>query len=142
MEKYRGTFRVVVEFDDKGKAADFNFIKCSKENKIYRYNEDTLVYYCTGKRRVKNIIEKMKEMKKEVVKFVEYDAEGDLYFREKDIMDLKDLLKISVLGKNINPKSIRNNPLKDELRKTRDLTEEQKAVLSERLKTMRESKNK
>lgn len=109
MEKYIGKYRVVCERDLRDNKPINNgenlYIKCRKNNEIYRYNSEVLVLYVPSRQRALYY----EKVLNSVCFKVEYsDYEGKLYFYEKDIEEVAKVCKPLVSGKNIKPKNKRS----------------------------------
>ena len=154
MEKYRGKYRVVCEFNRNNLEAikDDNYIFCSNSGQIYRYNSDTLVYYRENGQVSQELLKKLDEAK------VTYEnktlSETEIYFSEKDLDKTVDIFKIRTSGASYNPSSVKNLKLfkwfteneqwyKDNgfIQEKREMSDEDKQVLVERMKLAREKKN-
>lgn len=152
---YRNTYRVVAEFDRKDleiKNKEDLYIYCSNKGKIYRFNEDILVYYRDGILSSK-LLEKLNNLG------IWYDnktqSEVLIHFKEKDLDKLVDTFNIRTSGASISPYSQKNLKLfkwfrdnEDKYRKAgllnenkRDLTDEEREVLRQRMKMIREKRN-
>lgn len=156
MLKYRNHYRVVAEFDrvtlqPVNKEEDL-YIYCSNKGQIFRYNQDTLVYYRDGVLSSR-LLEKLDELG------INYQnktqSEVLIYFDEKDLDKLVDVFNIRTSGAGISPYSQKNLKLfkwvrdnEDEYRRQgllnqnkRDLTEEEREVLRQRMMKAREKRN-
>jgi hypothetical protein len=130
MLKYRGTYRVLFETDVRtGKAAEFTYVPCRIRPgaNIYRYNDDTLVTFIPGTKAVNNLLKNHLEIFRP---FQKGDKEATLLFAEKDMKQAAFVLKPRTKGKNMNPRPKRKQ----------NLTDEQRAVIGERLSKARLSK--
>ena len=154
MEKYRGKYRVVCEFNRNNLEAikDDNYIFCSNSGQIYRYNSNTLIYYRENGQVSQELLKKLDEAK------VTYEnktlSETEIYFSEKDLAKTVDIFKIRTSGASYNPSSVRNLKLfkwfteneqwyKDNgfIQEKREMSDEDKQVLVERMKLARKKKN-
>jgi hypothetical protein len=156
MLKYRNHYRVVAEFDrvtlqPVNKEEDL-YIYCSNKGQIYRYNQDTLVYYRDGVLSSR-LLEKLDEL--DINYQNKTQSEVLIYFDEKDLDKLVDVFNIRTSGAGISPYSQKNLKLfkwfrdnEDIYRKQgllnqnkRDLTEEEREVLRQRMIKAREKRN-
>lgn len=156
MLKYRNKYRIVSEFDrvtlqPVNKEEDL-YIYCSNRGQIYRYNKNTLVYYRNGVLSHR-LLEKLDELG------INYQnktqSEVLIYFDEKDLDKLVDIFSIRTSGAGISPYSQKNLKLfkwfrdnEDTYRKQgllnehkRELTEEEREVLRQRMIKAREKRN-
>jgi hypothetical protein len=154
MEKYRGQYRVVCEFDRRNlePIKEDNYIYCSNGGQIYRYNSNTLIYYRENGQVSKELLTKLDEAK---VTYENKTVSGiEIYFSENDLNKTVDIFKIRTSGASYNPSSVRNLKLfkwftdneqwyKDNgfIAEKRELSDEEKQVLVERMKLAREKKN-
>lgn len=148
---YRNTYRLVSEFVEIKNKEDL-YIYCSNGGQIYRFNNDTLVYYRDGILSSK-LLEKLNNLG------IWYDnktqSEVLIHFKEKDLDKLVDIFSIRTSGASISPYSQKNLKLfkwfrdnEDTYRKQgllnenkRDLTDEEREVLRQRMKLIREKRN-
>jgi hypothetical protein len=155
MLKYRNTYRICCEFDrttlEPSNKEDL-YIYCSNKGQIYRYNESTLVYYRDGILSTR-LLEKLDNLK------IKYDnktqSEVLIYFKEEDLDKVVDVFSIRTSGASISPYSKKNLRLfkwfrdnEDTYRKQglivenkRELSEEEREVLRERMRIAREKRN-
>jgi hypothetical protein len=120
--KYKGQYRLKAPYDfrtnefprdEKGNYADNDiYIDCKHGNQIYHYGGKELVAYITSLGRGRNIIKKLKEMKKEdiILKVIESDEEVLIHFHVKDIELFAYLLGARTSGAGISPFSVKNLP--------------------------------
>lgn len=126
MLKYRGTYRVLYETDVRtGAACEFTFVPCriAKGANICRHGEETLNAYIPSIKIIRRLLKEYPEL---FTKFQIGDKEGTILFKESDMGKVESLLKPRVLGKNVSPRP----------KKKRNLSEEQRQVLSDRMKSM------
>jgi hypothetical protein len=155
MLKYRNTYRVVVEFDrttlEPSNKEDL-YIYCSNKGQIYRYDKNTLAYYRDGVLSAR-LLEKLDSLN------IKYDnktqSEVLIYFKEEDLDKVVDVFGIRTSGASISPYSQKNLRLfkwfrdnEDTYRKQglfvenkRELSEEEREVLRERMRIAREKRN-
>jgi hypothetical protein len=156
MLRYRNQYRVVAEFDrvklqPVNKEEDL-YIYCSNKGQIYRFNQDTLVYYRDGVLSSR-LLEKLDELK------INYEnktqSEVLIYFNEKDLDKLVDVFGIRTSGSSISPYSQKNLKLFKWFRNNvytyrkqgllqenkRELTDEEREVLRQRMIMAREKRN-
>jgi len=156
MLKYRNKFRIVAEFDrvtlQPVNRDEDVYIYCSNKGQVYRYDENTLVYYRDGVLSAR-LLEKLDELK------VNYQnktqSEVLIYFDEKDLDKVVDVFNIRTSGAGISPYSQKNLKLfkwfkesEDTYRKQgllnenkRELTDEEREVLRQRMIMAREKRN-
>lgn len=130
MLKYQGTFRVQYETDVRtGKAAEFTYVPCRVRPgaNIYRFNDNTLAVYVPGTKAVNNLLENHSDIFRP---FQMGDKEATLLFDEKNLEQAAFILKPRTKGKNMNPRPKRKQ----------NLTDEQRAVIGERLSKARINK--
>ena len=154
MEKYRGKYRVVCEFNRNNLESikTDTYIYCSNNGQIYRYNSNTLAYYRENGQVSQELLRKLDEAK------VTYEnktvSEALIYFSEKDLYKVADIFRIRTSGASYNPSSVRNLKLfkwfteneqwyKDNgfIQEKREMSDEEKQVLVERMKLAREKRN-
>lgn len=155
MEKYRGEYRVVCEFNRKNlePIKEDNYIFCSNNGQIYRYNSDTLVYYRENGQVSKELLNKLDEAN--ITYSNKTVSEALIYFSEKDLHKTVDIFKIRTSGASYNPSSVKNLKLfkwftnneqqyRDNgfIQAKRELSDEEKQVLVERMKLAREKNSK
>jgi hypothetical protein len=154
MLSYRNKYRVVSEFDRTTLQPNKEdlYIYCSNGGQIFRYNNDTLAYYRNGVLSSK-LISKLDELK------INYQnktqSEVLIYFDEKDLDKLVEVFNIRTSGASISPYSQKNLKLfkwfrdnEDMYRKQgllnenkRELTDEEREVLRQRMILAREKRN-
>ena len=154
MEKYRGKYRVVCEFNKQNlePIKEDNYIFCSNGGQIYRYNSDTLIYYRENGQVSQNLLEKLDNAK--VTYENKTQSETLIHFSENDLHKVVDIFRIRTSGASYNPSSVRNLKLfkwfteneqwyKDNgfIQEKREMSDEDKQVLVERMKLAREKKN-
>lgn len=110
MREYIGKYRVVCEFNKANlePIQDDTYITCSKDGQIYRYNNDTLVYYRPTRGNSEQLTKKLEELGVEVVSNGSGDGDIQIYFKEKGIEIVASELGAITTGASTNPKSIRN----------------------------------
>lgn len=154
MHKYRGTYRVVCEVcqNTLEPEKDDVFIYCSNDGQIFRVNKNTLAYY-----RVNGIISSIM-LSKLTAANVEFEnrsnGEALLYFNEKDIHIVAEIVGARTSGAGFNPASKKNLRLfkwfRDNEEKyrsqglldsnRREMSEEEKQVVRDRLQSYRDNK--
>ncbi|MBP3284392.1 MAG: hypothetical protein J6M02_02710 [Clostridia bacterium] len=107
MNRYRGTYRVVYEFDKYGNPCEFTYIPCNikKGANIYRYSKNQLCIYIPSLRIANTLLKEYSSIFKE---YIWGDFEAVLIFNESNIKDVESVLKIYKKGANISPKSKQN----------------------------------
>ena len=150
MNKYVGKYRVDIErcpkTGDVIEEAD-TFLRClgrNKGGKVYRYDEEILVcYVASSLSKAKNMVKDINNLGVEIVKLVEYNNEGDIYFYEKDLDKIVDVICITTNGAKIHPRSIKNHPRRDEIRQEKldKLSDEEKLIRKQRGEMLREYRN-
>lgn len=107
MLKYVGKYRVVCPFDQNGKPIkDDTSLMCKDGAFIYRYTGSTLVYYIS--RRAKLRLEREFRMAGVKCTIEVNDVETLVYFQEKDLDKVLDVVKPLTAGKSYKPWSVRN----------------------------------
>ena len=156
MLKYKNKYRVVCHFDveDLTPIKEDIFIYCSGEGEIWRYSDTVLGYY-KNSRTSKVLLEKLDNAGVEYEWLSEGARETVIHFKEADLDKVVDIFHIRTSGTSISPFSTKNLKLfkwytdnkehYDELglpkkREGKELSEEDKAKLVERLKKAREQK--
>ena len=154
MEKYRGKYRVVCEFNRNNlePIKEDTYIYCSNNGQIYRYNSNTLVYYRENGQVSQELLRKLDEAKGTYEN--KTVSEALIYFSEKDLDKVVDIFRIRTSGASYNPSSVRNLKLfkwfteneqwyKDNgfIQEKREMSDEEKQVLVERMKLAREKRN-
>lgn len=156
MLKYRNLYRIVAEVDrttlQPVNKEDDLYIYCSNRGQIYRFDENTLVYYRDGALSSR-LLEKLDELG------INYknktQSEVLIYFAEEDLDKVVDVFNIRTSGAGISPYSQKNLKLfkwfrdnEDKYRKQgllnqnkRDLSEEEREVLRQRMMLAREKRN-
>ena len=147
---YINKYRVDIERDINGDVVDegITYLRCvgrGKGNKVYRYDNDTLVYYVCSKGKGNNMYKEIIDRGVSATK-TEYDGEVDIYFSEKDLELIADILCVTTTGASIVPKSIKNHPRRKEIKAEKDalLTNEEREkrrLQGERLRQIKEDKN-
>ena len=155
MLKYRNKYRVVCEFDrntlQPANKEDL-YIYCSNQGQVYRYDENTLVYYRNGVLSSK-LLEKLDDLKINYENMTQ--SEVLIHFDEKDLDKLVDVFNIRTSGAGISPFSQKNLKLfkwfrdnEDAYRKAglltenkRELSDEEREVLRQRMILAREKRN-
>jgi hypothetical protein len=130
MLKYRGTYRVLFETDIRtGQAAEFTYVPCRirKESNIYRHSDSVLAVYLPGQGTANRLLNEYPDLFRP---FQTGGSEATLLFDEKDIEKAAFILKPRTKGKNMNPRPKRKQ----------NLTDEQRAVIGERLSKARINK--
>lgn len=155
MLKYRGKYRVVCSFDIETlePIKEDTFIYCANGGEIYRYGEDTLAFY-RNRILTQNLLEKLDNAEVTYKNMGIGNGETLIYFAEKDLDKTVDIFHIRTSGTSISPYSYKNLTLfkwyKDNkeyydskgLPPKKEISEEQRKVMAERLKKARENKNK
>lgn len=110
MNKYVGKYRVVCEFDRNTlkPIKEDAYIYCSNFGQVYRYNDDTLVYYRKGKNQSNKIIKSLTSKGISIIKDCSTADDVKFYFLEKDIDLIAKIFKARITGKDINPTSRKN----------------------------------
>lgn len=154
MNKYRGKYRVVCEFDIETlePIKESTYIFCANGGEIYRYSDTMLGYYRNASLSNK-LLEKLDNAKVNYINKAIGNGETTIYFNESDLDKVVDIFHIRTSGVNTAPYSNRNLHLfkwyKDNkeyydskgLPKKREMSEEQKKALVERMKVAREKNN-
>jgi hypothetical protein len=133
MRDYIGKYRVVSEFDvDGNTSGEFTHIPVvgSFEGMLYRIGEKVLCLQLLTSARTK-VWQRCERANLTPISADSTDCEILLHFDEGDIDKIHLAFGLKVLGKDINPSSILNNPCKDVIRqKIRDdMSDAQKEVL-------------
>ena len=154
MEKYRGKYRVVCEFNRKDlkPIVEDNYIFCSSGGQIYRYNSDTLIYHRENGQISQKLIDKLNQAK--VIYENKTVSETLIYFSENDLHKVVEIFRIRTSGASYKPSSVRNLKLfkwftdneqwyKDNgfIQEKREISDEEKQILVDRIKLAREKKN-
>lgn len=106
---------------------DDTYLKCRSNTYIYRYSEDVLAIQFSSTGYKNNRLKDFKSTGINVQPFVIGDFESVYLFYEKDIHKVVEILKPITRGANKSPKQ-----------RKREITEEQRQKLRERMKQMRE----
>ncbi|HBY20496.1 MAG TPA: hypothetical protein DEG71_05720 [Clostridiales bacterium] len=123
MLKYKDTYFVVKQKDSTGKPSinkDDNYIRCKRGVQIYRYNSSTLAIQFNTNGYAKNRLKELSDIGIQFTSLQRGDDEQTYTFSESDLSEVADIVKAK--------KRIK-----------RDLTDEQRNVLRERMKSL--SKN-
>jgi hypothetical protein len=99
MQKYKGTYIFKFERDSEGKIYNKfdNYISCRGGGRIYRYNEDTLIFESPKKIRLVKKDEKgntIMDYSSLIIKVYDTEAEREIFFKEENIIKLEELFKI------------------------------------------------
>lgn len=151
MKKYIGKYRVDIERDcvtgepiENGEM----YIRCKGGvEKVYRYDENTLVIYVSSSTdKANNIIKKMNEIGVEAVFKRYYYKEADIHIKECDLDKVSEIIGIITNGAKIHPTSIKNHPKRDEIRQEKrdSMSEDEKEKMrlkGEMLKSFRKNSN-
>ena len=84
------------------------YIYYSNFGQVYRYNDDTLVYYRKGKNQSNKIIKSLTSKGISIIKDCSTADDVKFYFLEKDIDLIAKIFKARITGKDINPTSRKN----------------------------------
>lgn len=126
----------------------FTYLKCvspHKGAKVYRYDENTLIFYSPSKQKGNNVVIKIEDVGIEVLSTSEYDKELDIRFYEKDLDKISSIIGLTSNGAKIIPRSLKNHPRYKEIKKERfdalsDEEKEKRRLKGERLYNLLESK--
>lgn len=146
MEKYRGKYRVVCEFNRETlqPIKDDTYIQCYKNGQIYRVSDTVLAYYRPSRGNSNQLIQKLESEPYFLTELVNFDSEGDMlfHFLEKDLEKIVDILAPITSGADINPTSIKNLRKLSWFKKNKqkyidvglysELSEEEKEIFRER----------
>lgn len=157
MQKYIGKYRTCCSWD-RGTLEPIKhdlFIQCYREGQIYRINKNILAYYRPLRGYVNQMIEKLDGLG--VRDITDYSTDGDtlIHFNEEDLELAMQVFEPVTSGANISPWSVKNlrklKWFKDNIdfykekglykEASKELTEEEKEVLRERLRKGREKIN-
>ncbi len=110
MNMYIGQYRVVCEFcrETLRPCKEDNYIYCKNGGQIYRFNDETLVYYRKGKNKANLTINNLKSQGIEIINNNSTDEELMFKFYEKDIHKIANIFGARTIGANIKPTSKRN----------------------------------
>ena len=112
MHEYVGMYRVTCEFERNTlkPIKDDTYIMCYNEGRIYRYDQEVLAYYRPNSSYgyACNLAKKFEEHGVEVLENHPSDEDILLYFWEKDIDKVAEIVGAVTKGCNIQPFSIRN----------------------------------
>lgn len=153
MKDYVGKYRVDIErcqiTGDEIEGSNY-YLRCvsgNKGGKVYRYDDNILVCYVKSSvSKARNMIKKIEDMNIEIFKLVEYADEADIYFYEKDLDKIAEIICITSNGAKIAPNSIKNHPRRDEIRQHKkdnwnDEEKEKYRLLGEKLKSFRKNED-
>ena len=144
MDKYRGKYRVVCEFDRNTlePIKDDTYIQCSNNAQIYRVNKNTLAYYRPTKGNGNQFTEKLIELGVKDCENRSSDGDMLIYFNEESLDIVTKKVKVIESGLNIPPHSLKNLRKLDWFKKNKEqyikdgyykeLSEEEKEVFRER----------
>lgn len=123
MNKYKDTYKIKKELDKSGKPSlnkQDTYIPCKRtKNQIYRYDKDTLVVYFHSKIYTKNRLTELTELGIELIPYQIGDNESTYKFAETDLDKVAEIIKAKKRVK-------------------RDLSEEDRNILRERMIKARE----
>lgn len=124
MLKYKDDYKVVKNKDKQGNIVnkDDTYIYCRKSVQIYRYNDNTLTVQFNTRQYTKNRIKELSELGIQLTPFQIGDNERTYTFSESDFPTIAEVVKAK--------KRIK-----------RELTDEQREILSLRMKNIIHSKN-
>ena len=103
------------------------YIPC-KYGQISHYGRDVLEAWVTSITKFNKILKIANEKDIAIVKSVEMDGEGSIYFRAKDIEFFAQEMKAQIMGKNVRPFSTKNLPKSDYHIPPSDLEEYKKTI--------------
>lgn len=147
MDKYVGRFRVICEFDRATlkPIKEDNYIVCANSGQVFRIGLDTLAYYRPTRGNAQQMCDKLITLgAKEVIN---KSTDGDIliYFNEESLEIIADVFRASTNGAGVNPTSVRNLRKQQWFKDNKqyyidkglykELTEEEKEVLRNRLKS-------
>lgn len=147
MNKYIGRFRVVCEFDRATLRPlnHDNYIVCANGGQVFRFGVDTLVYYRPTRGNAHQMADKLISLGAKEVINKSTDGDVLIYFKEESLDIIADVFRASTNGAGVNPPSVRNlrkqqwfkDNKKHYIEKGlyKELTEEEKEVLRNRLKS-------
>ncbi|WP_252251368.1 hypothetical protein [Clostridium sp. VAP52] len=154
MRKYIGKYKILCEWDRNNlePIKDDTYIACYKNGQIYRVNDRTLAYYRPSKGNSYQFSEKLIGLGVKGISNRSSDGDLLIYFNEKSLDILAKEVDASTSSANRKPESIKNlrnmgwfkenkqmyidKGLYSE--EKRELTEDQKQVLVDRMKQARE----
>lgn len=151
MKKYIGKYRVDIERDSiTGEPVENGemYLRCKGGvEKVYRYDDNTLVVYISSSiEKANNIVKKMSEIGVNIVFRRDYHKEADIHIKECDLDKVSEIIGIITSGAKIHPISIKNHPRRDEIRQEKrdNMSEDEKEQLrlkGEMLKSFRKNKD-
>jgi 16S rRNA U1498 N3-methylase RsmE len=108
--KYRGTYRIFMPIDSKGKPTkneNDTYVKGKYKTEVYRYNKNTLAVQFMTTESAKITIQKLSELGVNLTNFIQGDFESVYLFPEKDLDKVNSVLKFQKKGAKISPKSVK-----------------------------------
>ncbi|WP_291651325.1 hypothetical protein [Clostridium sp.] len=110
MNMYVGRYRVVCEFcrETLKPCKEDNYIYCKNGGQIYRFDDETLVYYKEGRNKANLTVNSLKSQGIEIINNNSTDEDLMFKFYEKDIHKIADIFGARTLGANIKSASKRN----------------------------------
>ncbi len=144
LQKYVGTYRVKAEYDQStndfirdeygniDQSFDDLYIPCKGNGRIVYLGKGMLQYYCTSKRKVKNIIKAISEfpdLYHQISGITYTDEEGVFVFNSQVLEDLALFISPKTSGAGISPFSSKNLPKKS-YRIPKNDSEKYKAIIS------------
>ncbi|MBZ9693405.1 hypothetical protein [Clostridium sp. M14] len=154
MKKYIGKYKILCEWDRHTlePIKDDTYIACCKNGQIYRVDNEILAYYRPNKGNSYQFSKKLIDLGIQSVNNCSSDGDILIYFNEESLNIVANEVKASTSSSNRKPESIKNlrnmgwfkenkqmyinKGLYSE--EKRELTEEQKQVLIDRMKQARE----
>ena len=136
-QKFYGKYRILVPIDRntndfprdvEGRIETEDYYIPCKYGEISHYNRDILEAWVTSITKFNKILKIANEKDIAIVKSVEMDGEGSIYFRAKDIEFFAQEMKAQVMGKNVRPFSTKNLPKSDYNIPPSDLEEYKKTI--------------
>lgn len=150
MDKYRGKYRVVCEFDRNTlePIKDDTYIQCSKNAQIYRVNNYTLAYYRPTRGNSNQFTDTLIDLGVKGCENRSSDGDILIYFKEEYLDIVTKKVGVIESGLNIPPSSVKNLRKLDWFKKNKDyyikngiyeessreLSDEELEILRERFK--------
>ena len=136
-QKFYGKYRILVPIDRntndfprdmEGRIETEDFYIPCKYGEISHYSRDILEAWVTSITKFNKMLKIANEKDIAIVKSVEMDGEGSIYFRAKDIEFFAQEMKAQIMGKNVRPFSTKNLPKSDYHIPPSDLEEYKKTI--------------
>lgn len=156
MRKYIGKYKILCEWNRHNLEAvkDDTYIACAKSGQIYRVGNYILAYYRPSRGNSNQFTENLIKLGVKDVENRSSDGDILIYFNEKSLSIMAKEVNASTIGVNRKPESVKNlrnlswfkenkkyyidKGLYSEEKK--ELSEDQRKVLVERMQSMRKSK--